>query len=93
MTLGAERRADGIALTVRDQGPGIAPEIAQTLFQRFEARPVGRSRAGVGLGLSIVRSFMQLHGGTVSLASAPGGGALAICVFPFEAPQRREAAE
>lgn len=93
VTLGAERRADGIALTVRDQGPGIAPEIAQTLFQRFEARPVGRSRAGVGLGLSIVRSFMQLHGGTVSLASAPGGGALAICVFPFEAPQRREAAE
>lgn len=93
VTLGAERRSDGVALTVRDQGPGIPPEIAQTLFQRFEARPVGRSRAGVGLGLSIVHSFMQLHGGTVSLATASGGGALAVCIFPFEAPQRREAAE
>ena len=93
VTLGAERRADGVALTVRDQGPGIAAEIAQTLFQRFEARPVGRSRAGVGLGLSIVRSFMELHGGSISLATAPGGGALAVCVFPFEAQPRREAAE
>ncbi|MBA4788987.1 MAG: PAS-domain containing protein [Rhizobiales bacterium] len=93
VTLGAERRAQAVVLTVRDQGPGIAPEIAETLFQRFEARPAGRARPGVGLGLSIVHSFMELHGGSVTLASAPGGGAIAVCIFPPEAPQRREAAE
>ncbi|WP_127090819.1 sensor histidine kinase [Aquabacter cavernae] len=93
VTIGAERRAEIVVLTVRDQGPGVAPEIAETLFQRFEARPAGRARPGVGLGLSIVRSFMELHGGSVTLASTPGGGAIAVCIFPPEAPLRREAAE
>lgn len=93
VTIGAERRADAVILMVRDQGPGVAPELAETLFQRFEARPAGGGRAGVGLGLSIVRSFMELHGGSVSLGSAPGGGAVAVCMFPLDAPQRREAAE
>ncbi|MEW6257159.1 MAG: PAS-domain containing protein [Pseudomonadota bacterium] len=93
VTLGAERRADALVLVVRDHGPGIAPDVAESLFQRFEARPVGQGRAGVGLGLSIVRSFMELHGGSVSLTPAPGGGTAAVCVFPLESPQRREAAE
>ncbi|MEP9376074.1 PAS-domain containing protein [Aquabacter sp. CN5-332] len=92
VTICAERRPDALYLKVRDQGPGIAPEMAETLFERFEARPVARGRAGVGLGLSIVRSFMELHGGSVSLTSAQGGGALAVCIFPLDTPRREAAA-
>ncbi|TCT08077.1 PAS/PAC sensor signal transduction histidine kinase /histidine kinase [Aquabacter spiritensis] len=92
VTISAQRRPDALVLTVQDEGPGIASDVAETLFQRFEARPSPRGRAGVGLGLSIVRSFMELHGGSVSLASAEGGGTLAVCVFPLDVPSRREAA-
>ncbi|WP_051357025.1 sensor histidine kinase [Azorhizobium doebereinerae] len=92
--LRAERTADALVLSVRDQGPGVAPDMVEHLFQRFETagtHPGGTRHRGVGLGLSIVRSFMELHGGTVSLAPAKGGGTLATCVFPLAA-RRQEAA-
>lgn len=89
VTLRAERGPEWLALTVRDQGPGVAPEMLEQMFQRFE---VGRTgRRGVGLGLSIVRSFMELHGGSVTLSPAPGGGTLATCIFPFPARADNEA--
>ncbi|GGF48236.1 two-component sensor histidine kinase [Azorhizobium oxalatiphilum] len=94
VALRAERRADGLVLSVRDNGPGIAPEMMDRLFQRFETvggADAGTRHRGVGLGLSIVRSFMELHGGTVSLAPARGGGTIALCLFPL-ATRRHEAA-
>lgn len=92
VVLSAERRPDALVLKVRDEGAGIPPELADRLFDRFETGPAAGGRGGVGLGLSIVRSFMELHGGTVSLQPALGGGTVAACVFPLDAPRQSEAA-
>jgi len=92
VVLSAIRESDALVLKVQDQGPGIPEDMADALFERFEARASGGNRSGVGLGLSIVRSFMELHGGTITLANAEGGGAVAICVFPLSASRRNEAA-
>jgi two-component system OmpR family sensor kinase len=61
-------------VTVSDDGPGIAPELAPTLFQRFVRGDSSRSRraGSTGLGLSIVRGILEAHGGTVTVASEPG---------------------
>lgn len=66
----------GAVLRVRDDGPGIAAEHHQRIFDRFERLPAdGRSRRGVGLGLWVVRRIVELHGGEVSVRSVPGAGA------------------
>ncbi len=90
VSLRAERRPDALAILVRDHGAGVDPEMVEHMFQRFEAG--GSGHRGVGLGLSIVRSFMELHGGSVTLSPARGGGTLATCLFPLAA-RRSEAAE
>ncbi len=63
-------------LEVCDQGPGMKPEDAQRVFERFYRADTSRTRAsgGFGLGLSIVDSLVAAHGGTVSVQSAPGRG-------------------
>lgn len=93
VTLSAERRDDKVIFRVRDMGPGIPPEIGARIFDRFESHTAGSRHRGVGLGLSIVRSLVALHGGTVSIASAQGGGTLVTCTFPLEAGASRDAAE
>jgi two-component system OmpR family sensor kinase len=57
---------------VRDQGPGIAPDILPRMFERFAA---GHRSAGLGLGLYIARRIALAHGGDLSVTSAPGKGA------------------
>jgi two-component system sensor histidine kinase MprB len=69
-------------LTVRDHGPGISREDATAVFERFWRSPTARALPGSGLGLAIVSQVMRDVGGTVTLEAAPGGGAIAICVFP-----------
>lgn len=100
VSLGAARREGALVFTVRDEGPGVPAEVADTLFDRFESRSAGPRHRGVGLGLAIVRSFMTLHGGSVTVAPAvraadgtPAGGTLATCIFPLTGQGRREAAE
>ncbi|WP_425485845.1 ATP-binding protein [Ancylobacter tetraedralis] len=93
VTLSAERRERDVVFRVRDTGRGIAPEIGARVFDRFESHTTGSRHRGVGLGLSIVRSLMALHGGKVSIVSPPGGGTLVTCVFPLEAGAGRAAAE
>ncbi len=64
------------------------------MFDRFESHTLGTRHRGVGLGLSIVRSFVELHGGRVSLESEPGQGTRVTCTFPITEPTaRRDAAE
>ncbi len=92
VTLGAARRGADLVLTVRDQGPGVPDEVASTLFERFESRAASPRHRGAGLGLAIVRSFVELHGGTVSVAPARGGGTIATCIFPVDGPPHRETA-
>jgi len=52
------------------------------VFQRFESRNAGARRRGPGLGLSIVKSFVELHGGTVDIVSREGEGTTVSCRFP-----------
>ncbi|HST39461.1 MAG TPA: HAMP domain-containing sensor histidine kinase [Conexibacter sp.] len=73
------------ALTVRDRGPGIAPDDLPHVFERFYRAPGARGMPGSGLGLAIVRQVAELHGGSASAAAAPGGGAL----MRFELPGER----
>ena len=63
-------------IVVRDTGPGMAPDEAQRVFERFyrvDAARV-RTKGGSGLGLSIVSAIVTAHGGTVSATSPPGQG-------------------
>ena len=85
-------REDGgwAVLTVTDDGPGIPPEDAERVFRRFARLDDARARAGedstgeegAGLGLAIVRSTAEAHGGTVSLGDA-GPGLRAVVRLPL----------
>ena len=81
----AERRNGDVVFTIGDRGIGIPPEDQPLLFTTFtRGRNVG-SRPGTGLGLVIVQRSVQLHGGTIQLASTPGEGTtvtVALPVFP-----------
>jgi signal transduction histidine kinase len=93
ITLGAERRDGALVVSIADRGRGIPAEIVDRVFNRFETHAQGSQHRGAGLGLSIVRSFVELHGGTVSLETAEGRGTTVTCVFPLEQTHRRVAAE
>ncbi|MDO8535119.1 MAG: PAS-domain containing protein, partial [Xanthobacteraceae bacterium] len=93
MTLSAERRPDAIVFRIADKGPGIPPELKERVFERFESRALGSHHRGAGLGLSIVRSLMALHGGSVTIDSEPGQGTVAVCSFPIHAVAGSRAAE
>jgi len=72
------RGADGgVAIEVRDGGPGVAAADRQRIFRRFErgASTTDSGTPGLGLGLSIVKSFADAHGGRITLESEPGKGA------------------
>ena len=90
--LTVERRDDAVVFAVTDRGPGIPDAIGEKVFDRFESHALGSGHRGAGLGLSIVRSFVELHGGTVRLDSAVGRGTTVTCVFPLKHADR-EAAE
>jgi two-component system, OmpR family, sensor histidine kinase MprB len=79
------RLRDG-ELTVRDRGPGIAPEDLPHVFDRFYRAAAARGRVGSGLGLAIVRHVVEHHGGTVRAEPAPGGGALLRMALPVSHP-------
>ncbi len=85
--LGGRTRRDGRDLTfvqVRDRGPGLVPEQAERVFERFYRTDRARSRAqgGTGLGLSIVAAITAAHGGLVELDTAPGEGATFRVLLP-----------
>ena len=82
VTLAALRRGDDIVFKVSDQGRGIPAEVIAHVFDRFHSNTIGSRHRGVGLGLSIVKSFVELHGGRVLIDSAPGEGTTVTCIFP-----------
>jgi two-component system OmpR family sensor kinase len=85
--------ADGHArLWVHDSGPGVAPEDAERIFERFARGGDGPRRTeGAGLGLAIVRVIAEAHGGRVKLDSPPGDGATFTLVIPTEPPEAEPA--
>ena len=70
--LTAERSSDGVVLRVRDTGAGLAPALMPNVFDLFvqDDRSLARSRGGLGIGLTIVRRLVELHGGRVEARSA-----------------------
>jgi signal transduction histidine kinase len=82
--LACGRENSMIAFTVTDQGIGIPADYQQAVFDRFESRSHGSGHRGAGLGLSIVKSLAELHGGTVTLDSAPGRGTRVKLLLPLE---------
>jgi two-component system sensor histidine kinase MprB len=77
-----EVSVNGGTLTVRDHGPGIDPSDAPHVFERFYRAPAARSTTGSGLGLAIVKQIADAHGGNVSAANAPAGGAVLTLSLP-----------
>jgi signal transduction histidine kinase len=73
-----------VEIRVVDQGAGIDPKDHQLIFQEFrQARgSQGQRPQGTGLGLALVKRFVELHRGTISLESRPGSGSTFILVFP-----------
>ena len=75
--------APGVAVSVRDQGQGIAPELAPRVFRQFWRV---KRRGGAGLGLYIVKGLVEAHGGTITVHQAPGGGAEFRFTMPAGTP-------
>ncbi|QPC86103.1 PAS domain-containing protein [Mesorhizobium sp. NBSH29] len=82
-----------IQFRVHDDGPGMSPDVLDTVFRRFEPRSNGGRKRGAGLGLSIVKGFVELHGGSVRIDSATDRGTTVICQFPLVPARARAAAE
>ena len=72
-----------MVFAVTDHGAGIAPEQQEKVFDLFETDLQGSQHRGTGLGLSLVRSFVELHGGSVTIESATDEGTTVTCMFPI----------
>jgi CheY-like chemotaxis protein len=76
---------DHVCVTVRDSGPGIAPEFLPRIFDRFTQADSSPTRAagGLGVGLSLVRELVERHGGEIRATNAPEGGAMFTIHLPI----------
>ncbi len=84
VTLAALRRDDTVVFKVSDKGRGIPLDVLGSVFDRFRSDSSGSRHRGVGLGLSIVKSLVELHHGQVLVDSAPGEGTVVTCIFPAQ---------
>jgi signal transduction histidine kinase len=80
---GEDGELDAVAVSVRDQGEGISPDVAPRVFRQFWR---GKRRGGTGLGLYIVKGLVEAHGGTIGVRCAPGGGAEFRFIVPAGTP-------
>lgn len=90
ITLQAKRKKEGMEIQVVDNGVGIKAEDRERVFEPFQRAQSGSmearlSKKGAGLGLSLVKNIVALHGGTVALDSQPGKGTTVTLFFPFTA--------
>jgi K+-sensing histidine kinase KdpD len=79
---GVERYGDQVFISVSDRGPGLPPELRESIFQKFSRGPAARP-GGLGLGLSIVQGFVVAQGGVVVANENPGGGARFTIYLPY----------
>ena len=80
--------ADGARLLVEDDGPGVADELKDMVFEPFQQGPRSSEQPspGTGIGLTLVAEFVRLHGGTVTVGDVPGGGARFSVELPRQPP-------
>ena len=84
--MSAQRQGSNVVLTTSDSGIGISAEDQERVFEKSERGTNAEARqSGAGLGLSLVKSFVELHGGTVELQSAADAGTKVICTLPARA--------
>ena len=97
ITLTCRREKNGVAISVQDTGLGIPEEEQATVFERFETRSKGSRHRGAGLGLSLVKSIVELHKGRIDLRSTPGAGTTVTIFLPDNHPalhqQKKPSAE
>jgi signal transduction histidine kinase len=91
ITLSARRTEHSVVFAVTDSGPGIPPDVKDKVFDWFESHSNGSRHRGAGLGLSLVRSFVELHGGKVRVDSIVGKGTTVTCEFPTDQAHRNAA--
>ncbi|HZP43680.1 MAG TPA: HAMP domain-containing sensor histidine kinase [Candidatus Binatia bacterium] len=83
VTVAVEREAEELRIAVQDTGPGIPPESQARIFELFERVEDDQAAPGVGLGLYIVKSLVQLMRGQIEVRSAPGHGACFTVRLPL----------
>jgi signal transduction histidine kinase len=92
--LALRRDGETVWLTVRDTGRGIPRELLPHIFERFRQGDAGQEQGGLGLGLAIVRHLVELHGGSVSVASeGVGTGATFTVQLPLRSSQPERVSE
>ncbi len=86
--IGVRIEGDIARLRVADTGPGIAPEFLPRIFERFTQQDGSTTRVagGLGMGLSLVRELVELHGGKIRAANDEAGGAIVTAEFPVQLP-------
>ena len=80
IVLGGRIEGEDVQIFVRDNGPGISPEVRANVFERFSAKSNAGQRGGAGLGLALVNRFVELHNGWVEIESEDG--TLVRCHLP-----------
>jgi signal transduction histidine kinase len=93
VTLSAMRTEHHVVFSVTDLGPGIPADVKEKVFDWFESHSNGSRHRGAGLGLPLVKSFVELHGGKVRVDSNVGRGTTVTCDFPVDQAAHRNAAE
>ena len=85
ITLRAARENGAIRLAIHDTGIGIAAEDQERIFEEFQqaGTQTEKSREGTGLGLTLSRRMVELHGGTITVDSAPGKGSTFTVALPL----------
>jgi PAS domain S-box-containing protein len=91
-----EQVQKGVVFRVRDNGMGIEPQLLPRVFDLFtqSERSIERSQGGLGIGLTLVRNLVEMHGGSVAVSSAgPGRGTEFVVALPTLSPQQRKDAD
>ncbi|MCP8886289.1 sensor histidine kinase [Devosia ureilytica] len=82
--LSASHRGDRMIFVIEDEGPGITDEMKSAILTRFDTPAAGGRQRGAGLGLSIVRTFVNMHGGTISAEKRDPKGSRIIVNLPLD---------
>jgi two-component system sensor histidine kinase KdpD len=88
ITISAGLESDAVRLVIDDNGPGLPPGPPEQLFAKFERGKNEADVGGAGLGLAICKAIIEAHGGRITAAQRPGGGARFTFTLPTKVPHR-----